>query len=243
MLACARVRRPSRGLLLLLAATLAAPLVAAPRLVDRILAVVDEDPILASEVDQAIGLGLVERRAGESDAVLRRRVLDGLIEQRLRFHEVDRFGLAEVPVEVIEAHFREIRARFADAEAFAARLAELGLDEVAVRQLVARQLMVLRFVEERLGPRIFVGLDEIRVYYERTLAPELRRRGEPVPPIEEVRERIRALLKDERLNEEIGRWSEELRRAADISDHFDAVHAELPPVVLELPRPAGRHSP
>jgi len=240
MLACGRVGRATSLAILFPVLLLLPPaLPAAPRLVDRILTVVDEDPILASEVDQAIGLGLVERRPGESDSGLRRRVLDSLIEQRLRFHEVDRFGLSEVPVEVIEAHFQEVRARFPDPEAFAARLAELGLDAVALRQIVARQLMVLTFVEERLGPRIFVGLDEIRAYYEQILAPELRRRGEPVPPIEEVRERIRGVLKERRLNEEIARWTEELRRAADITDNFDGVHPELPPVVLEIPpRPA-----
>ena len=240
MLACGRVGRATSLAILFPVLLLLPPaLPAAPRLVDRILTVVDEDPILASEVDQAIGLGLVERRPGESDSGLRRRVLDSLIEQRLRFHEVDRFGLSEVPVEVIEAHFQEVRARFPDPEAFATRLAELGLDAVALRQIVARQLMVLTFVEERLGPRIFVGLDEIRAYYEQILAPELRRRGEPVPPIEEVRERIRGVLKERRLNEEIARWTEELRRAADITDNFDGVHPELPPVVLEIPpRPA-----
>jgi hypothetical protein len=230
-----RAASPVLLLLLLALHPLCPPLEAAPRLVDRILAVVDEDPILASEVDQAIGLGLVERRAGESDERLRRRVLDGLIEQRLRFHEVDRFGLSAVPVEVIEAHFQEIRARFPTPEALADRLAELGLDAQALRQLVARQLMVLTFVEERLGTRVFVALDEIRAYHEQTLAPELRRRGEPVPPIEEVRESIRGLLKEQRLNEEIARWTEELRRAADITDHFATAHSELPAVALEVP--------
>lgn len=242
---CSRVR-PSAVLLSLaslgLVALPARP--AAPQLVDRILAVVDEDPILASEVDQAVGLGVIERQAGESDEGLRRRGLDRLIEQRLRFHEVDRFGLTQVPVELIEGHFQEIRGRFPSPEAFAERLRELGLDLEAVRQLVARQLMVLTFVEERLGPRIFVAADEIRAYYEQTLVPELRTRRAAVPPIEEVRETIRALLKERRLNEEIERWTEELRRAADVSDHFDSHHGELPPVVLELPpRPPAHSSP
>ncbi len=35
--------------------------------IDRILAVVDEDPILQSEVDQVIGLGLVDQLSEEAD--------------------------------------------------------------------------------------------------------------------------------------------------------------------------------
>ncbi|MBZ0090505.1 MAG: hypothetical protein K8H90_09020, partial [Thermoanaerobaculia bacterium] len=55
--------------------------------VDRVVAVVDEDPILASDLERVIRLGLVERGAEESDAALERRALDRLIEDRLRQHE------------------------------------------------------------------------------------------------------------------------------------------------------------
>src|SRR5215203_2755138 len=55
---------------------------------DRVRAVVDEDPILTSDVRRVIRLGLQERNPGEADVPFRRRVLDGLIEERLRFHEI-----------------------------------------------------------------------------------------------------------------------------------------------------------
>jgi len=230
LIRAARARRCAAILLLALPVTAAA----APQLVDRILAVVDEDPILASDVERVIGLGIAERGSGEDDRALRRRVLDELIEQRLRFHEVDRFGFTDVPVSEIQARFAEIRGRFPSPEAFRARLAELGMDEEGVRQLVARQLMVLTYVEERLGVRVFVGLDEIRAYYEQTLVPEMRRQGKPVPPVEEVREQIRGVLKEQRLNEELARWTEELRRQADVIDHFDSVHQELPAIRYQI---------
>src|SRR5436309_9382155 len=63
-----------------------------PALRDRVLAVVDEDPILASDVERVVRLGLDAPNPGESDEAFRRRVLNGLIEQRLQFHEIDRYG-------------------------------------------------------------------------------------------------------------------------------------------------------
>jgi hypothetical protein len=84
-------------------------------------------------------------------------------------------------------------------------------------------------VEERLGPRVFVDLEQIRAYYNDVLTPELEARREPVPPIEEVREPIRRLLKEKLLNEELARWTEELRRDADVEDYLDSEHATLPP--------------
>src|ERR1700676_602377 len=71
---------------------------------DRVIAVVDDDPILATDLDRAIVIGQLEPKPGESQRAFRRRVLDDLIAQRLRFHEIDRFGLEQVPVDQIERH-------------------------------------------------------------------------------------------------------------------------------------------
>lgn len=201
-------------------------------LVDRILAVVDEDPILDSDLDKTIGIGLIAPAEGESENDYRRRVLDLLIDQKLRFHEIDLFGFSEIPVAEVDRQFDEVREQFESDEAFAARLEEVGLDEQGLRQMLARQLMVLIYVEERLGARVFVGLEEIQQYYNEVLVPELEESGQPVPPQQEVREEIRAVLREMRLNEEIERWTEDLRQEADIADYFDSPREELPPIVI-----------
>lgn len=194
-----------------------------PVLVDRVVAVVDEDPILMSDLERVIALGLVAEKDDESPEELRRRVLDGLIEEKLRFHELDRFGFVEVPLDEVEAQYQRIRSGFASEQAFADQLAAVGLDEQGLRQLVARQIMVLIFVQERLGPRVFVDLDSIQAYYDDELVPELRRRGAEVPPVDAVREKIRAVLRERLLDEEIESWTDELRGEADIEDFFDEV--------------------
>ena len=72
---------------------------------------------------------------------------------------------------------------------------------------------------------------EIQQYYDETLVPEMKRRGQSVPDIGEVREQIRAVLREERLNEEIDRWTAELRLRSDIVDNLERVDRELPPAV------------
>ncbi len=201
-------------------------------LVDRILAVVDEDPILDSDLDQAIGIGLMIPEEDEAENDYRRRVLDLLIDQKVRFHEIDLFGFSEIPVAEVDRQFAEVREQFVSDEAFAARLEEVGLDEQGLRQILARQFMVLIYVEERLGARVFVGLEEIQQYYNEVLVPELEESGQPIPPQQEVREEIRAVLREIRLNEEIDRWTEDLRQEADIVDYFDSPREELPPLVI-----------
>jgi peptidyl-prolyl cis-trans isomerase SurA len=234
MLACdpMTLRQPLLGALLCaLAATTAVLGQEEPVLIDRVLAVVDEDPILQSEVEQAVRLKMIEPAAAEDDRSLRRRALDQLIEQRLRFHEIDSFGFVEMSPDEVEAAFNAVRGRFADDAEFTARLEELGLGADSLRQLVARQLMVLTYVDDRLGPRVFVDLDDIRTYYDETLVPKLKGEGVEPPPLQQVREQIRGVLKEERLNAEIETWTEELRRQADVEDYFDEVEGEMPGVV------------
>lgn len=226
---------------LLLSASVAATIdpevarAAEPRLADRILAVVDGDPVLASDVERAIALGLAEPRPGETDRALRRRVLDGLIEQRLRVHEVDRYGFGQVPVELIAEHVAAIRARFGSEQELEQRLAALGMDREGLEQLVAQQLQVLIYVDELLGARVFVGIEEIEAHYQRVLVPQLQQAGEPVPPLEAVREQIRAVLREQRLNQELAGWTAELRRKADVEDYFDRPERPLPPRVGQRP--------
>lgn len=203
----------------------------ADELLDRVVAIVDDDPILASEIDQLIALELVDRQEGEDDDDYRRRVLDLLIEQKLRFHEVDRFGFAEVPVEAVEDALEEIEGEAGGKEALERRLEESSLDRQILRQIVARQVMVLIYVEERLGARVFVGLEDIQQYYDDVLVPDLTERGQAVPAIQDVRESIRSVLREQRMNEELEKWTVELRSRADIEDFLDSHSAQLPPLL------------
>lgn len=212
----------------------AAPAPPADSLKDRILAVVDEDPILASDLDRAIGLGLAAKAPGETDAAYRRRALGQLIDERLRFHEIERFGFEQVPVDEIEKQVEKIRSGFPDAAAFDRHLKEVGLTPAQLRQLVTRQLLVLTYVDERVGARVFVSQEDIRSYYDGTLTREMKQQKQPVPPLEDVREQIRNILRDQRLNEEIDRWTRELRDRAEIANYFDQPQKPLPPVVKRI---------
>ena len=202
-----------------------------PVLEDRILAAVDEDPILLSDVQRVLTLGLVEAHDGESDEAFRRRVLNGLIEQKLRLHEVDRYGFERVPLELVERQIEALEARWGGSQGLDARLAETGTSREALRQLIARQLEILTYVEELLGARVFVGLEEIDRYYEEELVPALEARGERPPPVESVREQIREVLRERELDRQLDEWTESLRQEADVVLHLEPSEPPLPPVV------------
>ncbi len=209
--------------------------------VDRIVAVVDEDPIFASDIERLIALGLVEAEVGETPLQLRRRVLSALIDQRLHLHVVERFDFGASPSAAVERQLVSLRQQLDGPETFADQLQRLGLDEASLRLLLARQLRILIYIEERLGPKVFVDQEDVEGYYEDTLLPAMAEQGVDPVPFDEVRDDIRALLREQRLNSEIERWTEELRLRAEIINLFDRSARPLPPVVDRLP--ADRRAP
>ncbi len=215
------------------------PVCAELTLIDRIVAVVNDEPVLLSDVEQAIAIDL--NRPDGIDNPLdetrrRRQTLDRLIDQRLRLREVERFTTSPVPAAEIDAQVATLARRHAHAADWHAYLESVGLDEDALRHLIRRQLRVLHYIEERLAPRVLIGPDEIQAYYRSTLRDALVAQGEPVPPLEEVRDAIREVLHERQLNVEIARWTDTLRTNATIVDQLDAPAPTLPPLVERIER-------
>ena len=136
--------------------------------------------------------------------------------QALRFRDVERFGAQDIPKDSIESRVSEIVKRFDSPAEFdaALRSAELTPDEL--RALVKRQLQVEAYIQERFAPLVFISNEEIQNYYKTTWSEQRRSRGLAIPPLADVREEIRTLLKSSRLQEEIDKWTAELRARANV---------------------------
>ncbi|MGE5347215.1 MAG: hypothetical protein ACM3JH_14780, partial [Acidithiobacillales bacterium] len=86
-----------------------------------------------------------------------------------------------------------------------------------VTAYVRRGLMLQTFVRERLTPTIRISEAEIKAYYDGPFREEARRKGlEKLPPLSEVTDEIRDLLRERKLNEAIKRWTDELRASTRI---------------------------
>ncbi|MHB0971498.1 MAG: SurA N-terminal domain-containing protein [Thermoanaerobaculia bacterium] len=197
-------------------ALLAAATPAHAQTIDRIAAGVENQVITLTEVEQLATIRVLNPRAEESDTAYRRRILDALIAQMLRYRDVERFGAEDVTRDAIESRIARIAARHSSEAAFLETLArvELTLDEL--RALVKRQLQVEAYIDERYAPLVFVSLEEIENYYNQTWLPQRIDRGLPPVPLPEAREEIRALLKAERVRVETDEWTAQLRARANV---------------------------
>ncbi len=165
------------GLILILVAVGFSARVAEGEVVEKIVAVVGESPILLSEVDEAVAFA---RAAGDtsSEEDLRRRTLQQLVEDRVVVETARREGVEAPPREVEEEAARrekELRDQFADPTEFAEQLRREGLTEAQFTRLqeeMARdQILARRFLETvRSSWTITVTDAEIDSFYEENRA-------------------------------------------------------------------------
>ena len=201
---------------------------------DRVVARVGDDPIFASDIERVRALGLATRHDGEDLASFERRILNDLIDQRLRLQAVERYDLPPPAASVLDDQIEALEQRLGGADAMARQLQDLGLDGESLRRLLVRQARVLTYIEQRLAPRIFIELEAVRAYYDEVLVPALAQQGTEAPPRDEVEAEIRFVLRELRLDEEIERWTAELRLQSEIDDLYDRPVRPLPPLVLRL---------
>lgn len=183
--------------------------------VDRIAAVIDNQVLTVSEVGQMVEIRFFPR-AAESEDDHRRAVLEALIAQALRFRDVERFGAQDIPRDIIEARVVEMQSRFASPAEFEAALRRAELTPDEVRALAKRQLQVEAYIQERFAPMIFLTNDDIAAYYSGPWTTQRRARGLAVPPLAVVREEVRAAVRASRLQEEIEKWTRQLRARANV---------------------------
>ena len=184
--------------------------------IDRVAALIDRQVLTVSEVSQMAETRFFSRAAGQSDDDYRRFILDSLIAQALRLRDVERFGAADVSKDAIEARLLQIQQRLGSPTEFNAAVARAELTPDEIRALVKRQLQVEAYIQERFAPMIFVSTEEIENYYRGPWTQQRRQRGLPIPQLSEVQDEIRTLLKASRLQEEVDKWTTQLRSRANV---------------------------
>ena len=185
---------PLSVVLLLAASSGAAAGPASPgELVERILVVVDERPLLLSEV-----------RAVEAVRGLdRTQALEAAIDERLMYQEAARLPQAGVSEEDLE---RALDALLQTRPDLTTRVPRPEL-----RRLIRRQAVVLRYVDFRFRPQVRIEEDDLRTAWNEDFE------GEPQgPAFEEAAPELRARLERAALDRRIEEWVEDLRGRADI---------------------------
>lgn len=190
------------------------------RVVDRIAVSVGNQVVTLSDIRRQIRMtALLNQEAPDLSVKHMREVAAMLVDQALVRREAELSRHPAPAFEQIEAQVEEFAADLGmnRQQLFAA--AELaGFSENDLREHAAWRLTLVQFIDYRFRPGIQVSEGDISRYYEQVFVPEFRRRTPDLnpPPVDDVRDRIMAILNTELATEASQFWLEQTRKLARI---------------------------
>jgi len=196
-----------------------------PIVLDRVVAVVNNQAILSSDIDNEIRLSVLDPGRGGLGVLTRVRALDqligrALIQQQIRQEDLQSADPTPADVDTRIAYIRKeipacVRQNCASDEGWNAFLAAHGLTQGGVEAYVRYRVEILRFIEQRFRQGISISSQEIETYYHDTLLPQYAK-GEALPPLDRVSTRIQEILLQQRVNALFDDWLSNLRKQGDI---------------------------
>jgi len=171
--------------------------------IDRVLAVVGTTVVTLSDVRAAEAFGLA---AGKTPA----EILSALVDRELMLGEVDRYAAPDPDASALERRLGEIRARFSTPVSYEQALARTAMPEGRLRAVVAENLRIESYLEQRFGSAAQVATDEVLRYYREHPA-EFTRAGR-LASFDEIQQTLQQKLTAERRRALVADWLDRLRR-------------------------------
>ena len=209
---CVAVARGGKGRLAWLVfanVVLGLSLLHGQQLLDRVLARVDGVPITLTDVQAAIGVGIIQ--VGSGDAIA-----DGtqqMIDRQLELTEVQRFPPPEPSPDAVA---RETARLTMNAGPRLPMLMQTtGLTHQRIADMARDNLRMAGYLDQRFGTTVQVSDDEVAAYF-RTHESEFTKGGVTVP-YEDAEPVARQRVSNERRRAIVTQWLRDLRSRADVS--------------------------
>jgi len=179
-------------------------------LIDRVLARVDTEPITLTDVEAAIGLGVIQIPAGADPVTAGTQLM---IDRQLELLEVQRFPPPEPPRAAVAAEVARL-AMTAGAR-LPALMQSTGLNDQRIADIARDNVRIAAYLDQRFGTAVLVTDEEVANYY-RAHEAEFTRGGETIP-LEDAEPIARQRVSSERRRTTIEQWIRDLRSRADVA--------------------------
>jgi hypothetical protein len=191
------------------------PSVLHAEIIDRILAVVNGKILTLSDVEQELDFLLL---AGGNPGILPpiRDVLAKLIDQHLIRQQMEQFPSVEVSPEEVRDQLAHLRQGHPDPKLWQQQMEHAGISLEKLEEHLQEQLKILKFLDDRFRPFAVVETAEIEEYYRRDFLPPLKAKNLTPPQLAEVEEKIRGLLIEQKINDQMEDWLKSLKEAASL---------------------------
>ena len=188
---------------------------------DRVIAIINGDVLLQSDVDQELRFGVLEPFQVPAGQDTPRRATRRLINRTLilqQMKEQQQLGITITDAQVQQG-IKEMRENLPQCrkyhcttdEGWKAFLAANDLTEEQVEDRWRQRLAILRFIDIRFRTGIRISQQEIHDYYVKSIVPVYQKENEKPPAQETIAPHIQELLLQEHVNELLQDWLKSLR--------------------------------
>jgi len=187
-------------------------------IVDRIVAVVNDEVITLTDVKIVEAFGLSDDMEEAQGGDNQRLILDNLINQKLVIQLASE-GVV-VDEEEIESYLSEI-IQDIDPDLAEKELIRFGLDWDDLKTYLRDKLLYQKILSNRFDLGVIVSIEEIEGFYEQVYVPAQREKGLEPQPMIEVLDQIEGSLKRDKVKGQVEKWVSNLRREANIQINIE----------------------
>ncbi|OLC89702.1 MAG: hypothetical protein DMG35_14375 [Acidobacteria bacterium] len=180
---------------------------AAQEVVDRIVARVENDVILLSDIRVLSRYQQFLDGKSETDA----QILDRLIDQWIVRTEAEVSRTPRPSEEDIDRSLGSLKNSFVSEQEYEARKKQAALSDQDIRAMAATQLYLSYYLDSRFRPGVQIDPKAIEDFYQNTVLPRAKARGQDPPTLEAARDSIQEALVQNGINEQAERWLKESR--------------------------------
>jgi hypothetical protein len=192
---------------ILVATATGVPQIRAQQVADRIVARVEGDILLQSDLRE---LGAFQQLlSGVVEPESKR--LDELIDQWIIEHEAEAAHFAKPSEEDVTSALQEAEKSMGGEQEFRAKLKTQGLSLATVRRILGREIFFSRYLDYKFRHATQVDTAAEEKYYKDEFVPQMAAHGQTAPPIDSVREQIQELLVQKEITSRAEQWLTESR--------------------------------
>ncbi len=182
---------------------------------DRVVASVDYQAITDRDVEIEFHYEQLlngKLPGGSPDAQVRNEIRDRLVEQALLAKEIPDSNVPAVTQESLASDWAELQRKFASRQDFDAAVKAAGISDSQLLDRLRMRDAISALIDTRLRPQAWVEQSEIETYYNETFVPAYKQQNQgAVPSLDDVKEKIRSILTEEKVNKLLDEWISDLK--------------------------------
>jgi len=195
-----------------------------PQVLDRVVAVVNYQPILWSDVAREIRFAVLDPNEGDGTLTPQRALQElisrTLIQQQFRQEDVSTDQPSD---EEVQSRVKEVRNELpacvrmncATDAGWQAFQKSTGLTAKQIEDYLRLRMQMIRFIEIRFRQGIRISPEETERYYRDKLLPQYATPSK-APPLSAVASRIEEILLEQQVNVLFDNWLDNLRKQGDV---------------------------